>query len=75
MTREQQIQGSLPTADLLYALDAPLQEGTMDWAALAPVARLMSAGDVLVQYDQANERFDPPRPTRSSSSWRPRRLA
>jgi arabinofuranan 3-O-arabinosyltransferase len=62
VTREQQIQGSLPTADLLYALDAPLQEGTMNWNALAPVARLMSAGDVLVQYDQANERYAPPRP-------------
>jgi hypothetical protein len=63
VTREQQIQGSLPTADLLYALDAPLQEGTMDWNALAPVARLMSVGDVLVQYDQAYERYAPPRPT------------
>ena len=61
--REQQIQGSLPTADLLYALDAPLQEGTMDWSALAPIARLMSVGDVLVDYDQAYERYDTPRPT------------
>jgi len=63
VTHEQQIQGSLPTADLLYALDAPLQEGTMNWNALAPIARLMSAGDVLVQYDQAYERYDSPRPT------------
>ena len=63
VTREQQIQGSLPTADLLYALDAPLQQGTMDWNALGPVARLMSAGDVLVHYDQQYERYDPPRPT------------
>ncbi len=62
VTREQQIQGSLPTADLLYALDAPLQQGTMDWDALAPVARLMSVGDVLVDYDQQYERYDTPRP-------------
>jgi hypothetical protein len=63
VTREQQIQGSLPTADLLYALDGPLQQGTMDWNALAPIARLMSVGDVLVQFDQQYERYDIPRPT------------
>ena len=63
VVREQQIQGSLPTADLLYALDAPLQQGTMDWNAFSPVARLMSVGDVIVEYDQQNERYDPPRPT------------
>ncbi len=34
----------------------------MDWNALAPMASLMSAGNVLVQYDQAYERYDTPNP-------------
>lgn len=62
-THEQFIQGSMPTANLFYALDNPLQQGTFDTAALAPIARLMSAGDVLVQYDQQYERYDTPRPS------------
>jgi len=62
VTREQFIQGSMPTADLLYALDNPLQQGTADPAALAPIARLMSVGDVLVEYDQAYERYGVARP-------------
>ncbi|MHB1518329.1 MAG: alpha-(1-_3)-arabinofuranosyltransferase domain-containing protein [Acidimicrobiales bacterium] len=62
VTREQQIQGSLPTADLLFALDGPLQENVMNWNALAPIARLMSVGDVVVEYNQQYERYDTPRP-------------
>lgn len=62
VTHEQQIMGSLPTADLLQAVDTPVQDGTMDWNTLAPMASLMSAGDVLVQYDQAYERYDTPIP-------------
>jgi hypothetical protein len=62
VTHEQQTMGSLPTADLLEAVDAPLQEGTMDPTTLAPMAALMSAGDVLVQYDLAYERYDTPNP-------------
>ncbi len=62
VTHEQQIMGSLPTADLLHAVDSPLQNGTEDMAALAPMAALMSAGDVLVQYDQAYERYNTPNP-------------
>ncbi|MBV8462512.1 MAG: DUF3367 domain-containing protein, partial [Acidimicrobiales bacterium] len=58
VTHEQQILGSTATADVLHATDTPLQDGTMDWNALAPMAALMSAGDVLVQYDQAYERYD-----------------
>ncbi len=60
VTHEQQTMGSLPTADLLEAMDAPLQEGTLDPNTVAPMASLMSAGDVLVQYDQAYERYDVP---------------
>jgi arabinofuranan 3-O-arabinosyltransferase len=62
VTREQQVMGSIATADLLQAVDTPLQDGTMNWNALAPMASLMSAGDVLVQYDQAYERYDTPIP-------------
>ncbi|HEX4244714.1 MAG TPA: discoidin domain-containing protein, partial [Acidimicrobiales bacterium] len=62
VTHEQQIMGSLPTAAVLNAVDVPIQEGTMDWNALAPMASLMSSGDVLVQYDLAYERYDTPNP-------------
>ena len=62
VTHEQQIMGSLPTANVLNAVDVPIQEGTMNWNALAPMASLMSAGDILVQYDQAYERYDTPNP-------------
>ena len=60
VTREQQVMGSMPTADTLYALDAPLQTHIEDWAALAPMARLMSAGNVLVEYDQTSARYASP---------------
>ncbi len=67
VTHEQQIMGSLATADTLQAVDTPLQDGTMDWNALAPMASLMSAGDVLVQYDQAYERYDTANPQQVAS--------
>ncbi len=62
ITHEQQIMGSLPTADVLEAVDGPLQDGVMNWQAMAPMASLLDAGDVLVQYDQAYERYDTPDP-------------
>ncbi len=62
VTHEQQIMGSLPTADVLEAVDGPLQNGVMNWNAMAPMASLLSAGDVLVEYDQAYERYDTPNP-------------
>jgi len=62
VTHEQQIMGSLPTADVLEAVDGPLQDGVMNWQAMAPMASLLDAGDVLVQYDQAYERYDTPNP-------------
>ena len=43
--------GSDATANLLSAIDVPLQAGQLDPAALAPVARLMGAGDVLLDMD------------------------
>jgi arabinofuranan 3-O-arabinosyltransferase len=62
VTHEEQIMGSVATADVLQAVDSPLQDGTMDWNTLGPMASLMSAGDVLVQYDQDYERYDTPNP-------------
>ncbi len=62
VTHEQQIMGSLATADLLQAVDTPVQDGTADWNTIGPLSSLLSAGDVLVQYDQAYERYDTPIP-------------
>ena len=62
VTHEQQIMGSLPTADVLEAVDGPIQNGVMDWNTLAPMSSLLNSGDVLVQYDQAYERYDTPHP-------------
>ncbi len=54
--------GSPATADLLNALDRRLQEGVADPSALAPVARLMGVGDVVVRSDLQFERYKTPRP-------------
>ncbi|CAN5841513.1 alpha-(1-_3)-arabinofuranosyltransferase [soil metagenome] len=54
--------GSAASADLLRALDRRFQEDVFDPAALAPVARLMAAGDVLVRSDLQYERYRTPRP-------------
>ena len=54
--------GSPPSADLLMALDRRFQEGVLDPAALAPVARLLGAGDVLLRSDIQFERYRTPRP-------------
>ncbi len=62
VTREQQILGSIATADTLYATDGPLQDGTANLNALAPMARLMGAGDLMVEYDQQYERYGVPQP-------------
>ena len=55
-------QGTPASANLLQALDAPIQEGTLDMAALAPVARIMSVGQILLQSDLQSERYDLPVP-------------
>ena len=62
ITREQQILGSIATADTLYATDGPIQDGTANLNALAPMARLMGAGDLMVEYDQQYERYGVPQP-------------
>ena len=54
--------GTPAAADLLQALDEPLQEGTLDTTALAPIARLMSVGQILLQSDLQYERYHLPLP-------------
>jgi hypothetical protein len=54
--------GGDATSDLLNAFDRRLQEGVYEPAATAPVARLMSAGDVVVRGDLQFERYNTPRP-------------
>ena len=54
--------GSAQSASLLGAVDRRLQEGTLDPASLAPVARLMSVGDVVHRADMIFERYRTPRP-------------
>ena len=55
--------GSPPSADLLNAFDRRLQEGVLDRDAVAPVARVMAAGDIVLRNDLQYERFNTPRPT------------
>jgi hypothetical protein len=50
--------GSVATANLLNAFDRRLQEGVLDPAAIAPIARLMSVGDVVYRADLETDRFD-----------------
>ena len=54
--------GSPPSADLLIALDRRLQEDQLDPAVLAPIARLMGVGDIVVRSDMQYERFNTTRP-------------
>lgn len=54
--------GGPAAADLLDALDEPIQEGTVDPATIAPIARLMSAGQILLQSDLQYERYHLPFP-------------
>ncbi|MSO79935.1 MAG: DUF3367 domain-containing protein, partial [Acidimicrobiia bacterium] len=54
--------GSQASADLLIALDHRFQEGIAEPDAVAAIARLFAAGDVLVRYDLEYERYRTPRP-------------
>jgi arabinofuranan 3-O-arabinosyltransferase len=54
--------GTPASANLVQALDEPIQEGTLDPSALVPVARLMSAGQILLQSDLQYERYHLPLP-------------
>ena len=48
--------------DLLLALDDRFQTGTVEGPELAPVARLLAAGGIVVRGDSAFERYRTPRP-------------
>ncbi len=54
--------GSPQSANLLIALDHRLQEGTFEPSSLAPVARFMNIGTVVLRTDLQYERFNTPRP-------------
>jgi hypothetical protein len=71
LIHEQQVMGSMATADMLYALDDPIQQSTADPAALSPIARLMSVGNLLVQYDTQYEHFGQPHPLTVANMLRP----
>ncbi|HEY5664692.1 MAG TPA: alpha-(1-_3)-arabinofuranosyltransferase family protein [Ilumatobacter sp.] len=62
VTRDLLPLGAPGAMDLLYALDDRLQSGTLDPAALAPVARLLGIDRILLTNDQAFERFGNVRP-------------
>jgi arabinofuranan 3-O-arabinosyltransferase len=49
--------GSEPAANLLQALDRRVQEGAFEPTSLAPVARLMGVGDVLLRLDLKTDAF------------------
>jgi len=54
--------GSPQSANLLIALDHRLQEGTFEPASLAPVARMMNSGTVVLRTDLQYERYNTPEP-------------
>ncbi len=54
--------GGPGSVDLLRALDRRMQEGVIEAEAIAPIARLLGAGDLLVRSDLEYERFRTPRP-------------
>ena len=62
VARELIPQGSPASAALLVALDTEIQEGRLDADALAPLARLMGVGDIVLRSDLQFERFRTPRP-------------
>ena len=61
--REITAYGSPASVDLLRALDRPFQEGVGDPQAIAGVARLFSASDVLLRLDSQFERYRGPVPS------------
>ena len=54
--------GSPPSANLLNAFDRRLHENDIDPEAIAPLARLMAAGDLVFRADLQYERFRTARP-------------
>jgi hypothetical protein len=54
--------GSPAAANLFIALDHRIQEGTFEPDSLAPIARMLNSGTVLLRSDLEYERSDTPRP-------------
>lgn len=64
VARELQPMGSPAAWNLLKAFDGRLQADLAEPATIAPIARLMRAGQVLVRSDLQYEHYDTPRPRR-----------
>jgi arabinofuranan 3-O-arabinosyltransferase len=64
LTRDLLPLGSPEMMDLLLALDNRLQDGTLRSDSIAPVARLLGVGDVVVRGDERFEKYQTPRPDR-----------
>jgi len=62
LTRDLLPLGSAGAMDLLYSLDDRFQEGTIEVSSVAPVARLLGAGTLLLTNDMAFERYRTARP-------------
>jgi arabinofuranan 3-O-arabinosyltransferase len=62
ITRDLLPLGDAQRMDLLYALDDRLQNGVLDRRSLAPVARLLGVGDIVLRNDEAFERYGTPSP-------------
>ncbi|MFO7590768.1 MAG: alpha-(1-_3)-arabinofuranosyltransferase family protein, partial [Acidimicrobiia bacterium] len=62
VARELLAYGTPASVNLLAALDRRVQEGTLDAAALAPMARILRVGTIAVRSDLEYERYDTPRP-------------
>jgi arabinofuranan 3-O-arabinosyltransferase len=60
ITRDLLPLGDAQRMDLLYALDDRLQNGVLESASLAPVARLLGVSDVVIRNDEAAERYGTP---------------
>jgi hypothetical protein len=62
VARELVPMGSPPGANLLKAFDARLQQHIAEAGSVAPIARLLRSGHLLVRSDLAFEHYDTPRP-------------
>ena len=62
--------GTPPSADLLNAFDGRLQEGTLDPVAIAPMARFMGVGDIVLRDDLQYERYNLARPRQTWALFR-----
>lgn len=63
--------GSPGTANLVNAFDRQLQEGVLNPNAIAPVSRLLAAGDIVARYDLQVDRFGVIRPLLMAQVFHP----